>query len=275
MFDKLKLTSSKEVNTKNLHNIINDSLCSFQRVPDKHYKSCFSVRRGGKQIIAVKSNPIMTHISSIAIEVNPSHFKSYNDLTVLLEKIAPIESYQIKRIDHCVDLNIPIEQIYSQLMVKRKSKRSDFMAKDKLTGFTIGKIPEVICGYNKDIESIKRKRVIVKSGVTRVEVRHYKNKIDVCKVNELYKYAELNPFKSLCFLTPKDTNDLQTRFRDKSVILRELCSNHGLQSAYKSLNNKSNFNRSFSRYFENSEINNLLLTNYQNNIKNFMEVNNE
>lgn len=273
MFDKLKLTSKKEIKIQNLHNIFNESLCSFHRVPDKHYQYCMTIRKNGEQLIAIKSNPIMSHISSLAIELNPSSFKTYKEMIALLNQIAPIESYTIKRIDHCVDLKIPIETLYSQIMVKKKSKRSDFIAKDKLTGFTIGKIPEVICVYNKDLEIIKRKRVtLVKNGITRVEVRHYKNKIAVKNLSELYKYINHNPFKSICFLSLKQASELNAKLIEKSEILRKLCTDHGLQSAYKHLNQKSNFNRSFSKYFNESETSRLLHSTYKSNIKNFMEV---
>lgn len=273
MFDKLKLTSKKPIPIESIHNIDWGNSCIKERITDPQYNKCFILKKSGSHMITVKTRGVFHTISPLQIEVNPSKFDSLNDLFLLLSKFAPISTYEITRIDHCCDINVNIQTLFQTVKARRKQKRTDYDHDENINGFTIGNKPEVICIYNKNFERTKRgtfKRVSREYvDVSRVEIRHFKDKVKFKNLSDIEKYKGINPFNCIEFLGAKDISKLRDRERDKLKSIENLLNDKSLQSFYKLTNKHSNFNRTYSKYFEPLELNQEIHQQYKQNLERF------
>lgn len=266
MIDKLKLTGSEQIaGSLSITNL------KAEIIMDAHYNRCEIFRRDQKHLLTVKTKPRLSHISPVCIELNPSNFSSLDQLLDFISDFYEPSFLKIKRIDHCVDIPIAISQLHSMVKVPRKMKRSDFQYSDELTGFDIGRGHEVFVFYNKGFERISsRKYRDLKNGLThlsRIEVRHTKNKIQHENLLNLAAYKLINPFEKIEFYNLRE----DCMENKKAKAFQTLCATNGLQSLYKRLNQNSNFQRTYGKFLEESNLGQLIHEQYLESLSNFIE----
>jgi len=260
MLDKLKITAPESIDISDILHKLKSKLDRPYRVIDSHYNECWVFRKDSDHCITVKSEPRLSHISGLCLEVNPSRFSSFNKLIELIDIIHPPEGFTIKRIDHAIDINKSILDLHSMIKISRKMKRSDFEFKDELTGFDIGRGNEVYAIYNKNFERVsKRKYKKISNKMdccSRIEVRHTKNKITFNSLLSLPRYLNENPFKNIETYELLDPTEISPKHIRKRILLEQLINDSGLQSTYKNLNNNSNFNKTYMKYFKSNDLKN-------------------
>lgn len=274
MIDKLKLTTDIAMVQSNLDRRY-DLYTRQQGQLDKYYSKCTVYYKGNDHLITLKEYPKNRIASQAVIEINPSKFNSNIEMESLISLVAPIESFTIRRIDHAVDLNMSIDEVFLMIKVKGKKKRTDYEEKSKITGFEIGRGNEIICVYDKNFERVTKRKFRKCSSEytnkTRVEVRHHKTKIIHKPLVNLYLYAETNPFSCLEFYHLQSTDKISQKNLTKYKLLKEWRDNFGMQGTYKELNKNNNFNKTFGNYLNLSNISQKMAIEHRDWIQQFME----
>lgn len=249
MLDKCILTSNKKMPSEVAATILEGLSNRYITRSNRFYRTIqvgyVGTQKGGAHLISVGLEPSIPTISPLRIEVNPSRFKSYQELLSLVENFDQAENLKIKRLDHAVDIPVPLEEVHKSILVTRKSSREKYARGDALTGFYIGTKPEVLNIYSL---GLKLKDPGLKD-VTRVELRQFEKKVPVETFFDLPALLTLNQFKSLQFWRLKHPSQVPIDKRDKYKSLFNEINQYGAQGAFKRLNRNWNFKRDFGRHF--------------------------
>lgn len=262
MLDKLTLTSSESVSLEKAQYGLAGRYATIKVTATKYHRLvyCFCRLSNGiaEQLLTLHINPASPWISPTKIELNPSKFANFDSLAAMLSNVVTIGSTRITRLDHTVDIEPSLRIIHESLIFSRKKFREIYGAGHSLTGFYVGKHPEVLCVYEKKIGN---------ETLTRIELRQHGEKAPIRRFVELPQLTNFRPFDRLEFKSVKPQCSL--RESSKAALLRELVGKVGAQGAYKLLNRNSNFKRDFrgvlERPAEIPDLNDL----YQKNLKSF------
>jgi hypothetical protein len=239
---------------------------------DQNYSEAFIVSLNGARVV-VKSSPRFSYgkASETRLELNPSHFKSWNSCLASIEKLLDPSSCFIKRIDHATDLPMPITQVHQCVRVKFK-KGSQLYCENRMsgeiTGMYFGKNPELHCYYDKAYElsgKLKTKRIPGSEVgvVTRFEVRHQKKKVLHPRLLDLKNYLNTNPYENVQFLEV-DPGMAQK----KAEAIRTLVAQDGLSTLHHNLNRNHNAMRTLKGMKE-RDLGAELYEVYQENLRHF------
>lgn len=272
MIDKLHLKTDFKVDIAKL--CAEQKNLTWHNIPDTIYKRALIARKEFKHILTLKTSPIWGHVTETQIQLNPNNWENFSHLKESLIAIAPLESMVITRIDHAVDLELPIEEVFQSFKVKYKQNGKTHHEKchkrGVLTGFYIGSGHEIFCVYDKAYQLNKKKLTPLKgqiSGVkTRIEIRHVKKKIAHTDLLTLPSYLHFPPFKNVEYLELNESNANQP----KQDALRTLIGTNGLQETFLILNKQNNFKRNYSSYFNNINFKDRLNTIYWENLSHFL-----
>lgn len=268
MLDKLKLTTNSKYNLSLVPKILKENFSNSNYFRSGQYNECFQYRYKNISIF-LYTKPIISSISSLAIEFNPSHFDSKSQIDCLLGNI---DEYRISRIDHKADVDIPFQAILDSIRVLYKKKRYDYCYDHRLTGIEFGSNREVLCIYDKAFEK-HQKKYKLKDDITtigsscRFELRQFHNKVPFRNYNEISAYLEYNPFKNLEFYKVKS----QASLEDKLLLHDYTKVSGSLHALIKQLNQSSNFSKTKDKLFKKLCLDNELMNIYHNNLKKFLE----
>lgn len=274
MLDKLEMRTKECIDPKALKKLFPGHQISM--VPDRWYNFCAIVKRGKDHILTLKTEADYGHVSPSKIITNPTKWESFDEITESLSSICDPSLLEFTRIDHAIDLAAPIDAIYSGLRVRYKQdseaykeREKSSKKKGKLTGFYIGKNPELYCCYDKGYQlegkGLKRNPAFPTGETSRIEVRQWKNKIKHKTLAELPNYIEDSPFKHLEFYeVNKET--------DRGNDLADLIEREGLSSVYHMKNQSRNFKRDYSKLLSRTNLPETLTQTYSNDLREFLGV---
>ena len=257
MLDTIHLSSSTE-QVPDSHKLSKALDCTIVNIPSSAYYSNgigITPRDNPEQFLVIKWGARRS-ASPMRIEVNPSQFPNLRSLRGLLSFLFDDpDLLQVRRADHCVDVEIPVEQIFKTLAMTRKRVRETYK-QDKLTGFYLGNWPETLCCYDKykQLTVKARKQKYLKSMsdpnvikcLTRLELRQDSYKVPIKTFDQITELAQYEPFKALSFFDV-DTKTTNQKEVSKALLLKSMVDELGLQGAIKSLNHHSNFLRDFNK----------------------------
>jgi hypothetical protein len=237
-----------------------------QVVSSKYYSKIEVYFSRGRHLVSVSTQPRLAH-SPLRLDLNPSHFESFREMDDLVRRFNEPNAFTIVRIDHCVDLQQPLDVIRSSVLVSRKAFKSDFARGHTLTGFTYGKYPELLKAYDK------AKEAQLPPPLTRIELQQNRGKVIHKPYTELAKYQDAQPFKNVLLfkVAALDPVPLRKADQQKREILTELVREQGLQGAMKLLNIHNNFRRDFGRFIQSHEELPNLDQMYQQNVRKFFQ----
>ncbi|MBT6324731.1 MAG: hypothetical protein HOJ35_02080 [Bdellovibrionales bacterium] len=272
MLDKLHLRSNIHIDDSTLNKLFMSGCFTKFKIRVSGFNNSYVINKSGNHLMTIKRDPWLDRCWKTYIELNPNSFKKHNNLLGFLDKLkANLNSYEIRRIDHCADMNIPIGLIRDSLIVKHKVKRTDYEARDNISGMYFGKNNEVIAIYNKKLQLKDKKKIFIKLDCTRFEVRQYKKKINHTSLFSLDKFLNENPFKSLLFsnidINEHDPKTLNLRDR----VFLEQVNQSGLHSAYKVFNTNSNFKRNFGKHLTETNYGEEILSKYHQGLKEYLD----
>ena len=179
---------------------------------------------------------------------------------------------EIRRIDHCADMDVSIEKVRSSLIVKRKRKRSDYDHNETTTGLQFGKGSEVISIYNKALQLKEKGRTSNHRGehLTRFEVSQKQKKIKYNRVSQLDNYLLENPFSKLIFYKLDKPNSVPDDLPLRDRIFLEMVMERGLHSTYKILNQHNNFSRDHKSKLVETEFSAMIKDKYHKSLREFI-----
>lgn len=246
MLDKLALTSDEAITLEEATNNLKGSFTHYKPSGSKYYQGVYSFHRGrggeSSHLLTLHIYPRYSNIAASTLVINPSRFRSLTDMERLISRITDCSKLVISRIDHAVDINVDIRDIYNSLIYSRKKAREQFKGPD-LTGFYLGEWPEQLAVYDK-----ARKEKLPET-LTRIELRHSGSKIVFRKFKDLPCYQSFSPFLSLKFMKVVNSSPQSPRALKRNFLLA-MIEKGGAQGTYKALNRHANFKRDFGDYFE-------------------------
>ena len=275
MLDKLEMRTKECIDPRALKRLFPSHQISM--VPDRWYNYCAIVKRGKDHILTLKTEADYGHVSPSKVITNPTKWKSFEEITETLSTICDLPMLEITRIDHAVDLEAPIDSIYSGLRVRYKQdldgykeREKSSKKKGKLTGFYLGKRPELYCCYDKGYQlegkGLKRNLAFSTGETSRIELRQWGNKIKHKTLAELPNYIEDSPFKHLEFYEVD-------RGCDRGNELAELIEREGLSSVYHLQNQSRNFKRDYCTLLTRTNLPETLTQTYSNDLQRFLRGN--
>lgn len=249
MIDKLSLTSPEVITFEEAANCLKSYFSYTSRSASRYHQSVVTFKKGNDlrndHLLTLHTEPRFYSSYPVKIEINPSRFSSFESLKQIIGLIAPIQDCRITRIDHALDLkHCSVSDVERALIYSRKKSREVFRESLKLTGFYLGKPPEQLVVYDRG------KKLKLDSNVTRIELRHYREKIEHQAFTELPNYLNSNPFAKLKFQKLKSSEPKSIYEKRKLDLLREYLAATGAQATYKLLNRTSNFKRDYSSVLE-------------------------
>ncbi len=273
MIDKLEMRTNEFVNCSVLSTLFpNDQIC---KVPDSLYRICCIVKIDNKELLTIKVNPRWGGYESKII-ANPSKWESYNHFFRLLSKLCNTNHLEIIRIDHAVDVLIPIDQIYSGIRIKYKKGQTTFKENCShvgkfLTGFIFGQKPELYCiydkGYQLNVKKLKRDKANERGKISRIELRQFGIKIKYKHLSELLNYVDNPPFIGIEFYQISDGTNNSLKAQALAILM-----NHdGLSRARVRLNEQNNFDRNCKKYLKSTDLQKKLNQQYQAELRQFFE----
>lgn len=253
MIDKLKLRSTQDISREIFFKHFPTDRYSITCKRDLYYKEIYVANEGTKNLLTIKVNPSFSNAPASQLIVNPNKWDSFGELCEVISRVADLDKLFISRIDHNIDLNMPIDYIYSGLRVKYKQDvlkyyESEQYKRGRLTGFYIGKEPEIYCIYDKAYQ-LKGKKLFKRKGhdetkfQTRIEIRQTKNKIKFNKFLDLDSYLKNPPFCNIEFY---EVNHSKIKNKDKQFI--EELNQKGMNLTSQIRNKNGNFKRDYCKY---------------------------
>jgi hypothetical protein len=205
--------------------------------------SKFKSNSGKEAGVTVSCIPTHPSISSLRIELNPSKLDSFSELLALTSAFDVPENLILSRIDHAVDLNYPIQDIYKGILNTRKRLRTEYAQGKDLTGFYLGNRPEMLTVYDRQFKDK------LKDPCTRVELRQWNNKRPVPNLANLPELKGINVYRDIKFWKLKAPDSIEHGRREKYKLLYNEIEFYGAMGAYKRLNVQWNFKRDFGNHF--------------------------
>jgi hypothetical protein len=246
MIDKLSLTSPNSIDLDVTWQKLKGLYSEHKSTASKYHHKILVMYKEGEHLLSLHTQPKFYNINETKIELNPSRFKGYADLTALLSEIEEPSNLRVSRIDHCVDVPVPIKAIASSLICSRKKRRRDYANGIDLSTFYLGAYPEMICVYDK------ARQAKLEGVLTRVEVRQHAEKVPFSNYEALPQLLDYNPFKSFQFSKVKALDEIPAKKQDKAKFLQSVFNEETAQAAFKKLNKCSNFKRDFADLLETS-----------------------
>jgi hypothetical protein len=273
MLDKLEMRTKECIDPRALKSLFPGHQISL--VPDRWYNYCAIIKRGTDHILTLKTEADYGHVSPSKIIINPTKWESFEEVTGSLSSICNPSMLEITRIDHAVDLEAPIETIHSGLRVRYKQDSDGYKEREKaskkkgkLTGFYLGKRPELYCCYDKGYQlegkGLKRNSAFPTGETSRIELRQWGNKIAHKTLAELPNYIDDSPFKHLEFY---EIN----RESDRGNELADLIEREGLSNVYHLKNQSRNFRRDYSTLLTRTNFPETLTQSYRNDLQEFLK----
>lgn len=267
MIDKLSLQSGELVNPALVLEKLKGITCNHKLCPESKYhrrtEAFYCLGPGGKHhvLFSLSTEPKLGNRPT-KVDLNPTKFQSYADMVSTLSKVMNLDLAEITRIDHTVDLEFPIKDLWSSLLLSRKKLR-EVWSGSEIESFYYGKYPERLVVYDK------AKQLGVQGTLTRLELRQQAYKLPIQKFNQFPELINLKPFAGIKFLKPKSSAP-SLRMREKALYLEKCIEFTGLQGAFKELNKHSNFKRDFKGCLERNESIPDLNQKYQETITQFL-----
>jgi hypothetical protein len=290
MLDKLEMRTTEQIDFNILFDIFPKH--KIKKKYDRYYRTCVVIRKNGKEVITIKAGLHFGGICETKIIINPSKFESFKELTLLLKKICDLRILEITRIDHAIDLSIPIDQIIYGIRVKYKRAQKifkDFNPYDEyfkenyshdgsfVTGSYYGQSPELYCIYDKgyklacDAKKYTRNKLFERRITTRIELRQFKHKIKYKNFMDLINYVDDPPFDGIEFY--KINEDIG--YSSKRKALELLMNLDGLSRTRAALNEQNNFDRNFKKYLSGTDFSTTLNNLYREELHQFFGITND
>ncbi len=275
MLDKIEMRSKELIDLKIFQSTFPDFQLS--RMNDLHYGLCLRIKKNNTEIIKIKTNPIWGSDYQTKIIVNPKNWVNFDALKTSLANFSDLDQFEITRLDHAVDLKCNIDYIYRRLRIKFKQKSTMYddgnyvdYNRGVITGFYIGKLPELYNIYDKIAELKKKKRynqINLEDGpLTRIELRQTKDKIKHKSLKTIFNYLEEPPFKEIEFYEPNEN----AKYPARAERINNFIEKEGLHNAYFNLNDKNNFKRDYLKYLTPSNFQETLNHSYIENLRHFL-----
>lgn len=273
MIDLLKLKSIERVDESKLRSIFSHTKFIYSQKPDTIYEKVIMISGENGHVLTLKNSPIYSVPSPTQIIVNPSNWSGFKSLSNRLGELTDLNSLRIARIDHKIDIPRPISDIHSGLRIKSKQDCNRYteheeFKKGRLTGFYIGREPEVYCIYDKVYQLLgKRTKLIsgqIEGQTTRIELRQSKKKVEEPLFINLSYYIDNPPFGNLEFY--------ESNFdKSKEIELATEIQCLGFNLTFQNRNKHSNFKRDYSKFFIQTNFRELANKLYIENLSKFME----
>jgi hypothetical protein len=274
MFDKLEMRSQIKMDLKAVEGMYLPS--QTVRMASSIYKRTLYVLDSNRVVMFfIETDPIWPDIAPTKITANPARWASFDDFMASLSIFCDPRLLEITRIDHAVDIEMPIEHIYQGMRIKHKKQNSIYKENCSirgpfLTGFYLGVKPEFYCIYDKAYQLTVRQKLIknkeLERGIlSRIELRQFKRKVKYKQLNELINYLSDPPFTNIEFFEAKDNSR-------KSEALKILMNEDGLQRAVAQLNRHHNFRRNNKKYLTEIDFESTIRILYEENLRRFFKV---
>jgi hypothetical protein len=272
MIDMLVMRSEKAIDLRKLETIFSKHQIS--RKPDKIFKNCFIITSPEQHLLTIKSLPVWDNVFLSQIIINPTKWETMKDMELVLAQLCDLKELEIIRIDHAVDLPLPLEDIYAGLRIKFKQdsqlyKEMEAYKRGVLTGFYLGNKPEIYCvydkGYQLDGSKLKRISDINIGQKTRIELRQFNKKIQFPRLIDIQNYVSHPPFNNVeYYKVISETHD--------SLGLDSLLFSKGMGQAYFQLNQHGNFKRNTSELLRKIPLSQIMNAIYSQRISQFFEI---
>ena len=270
MFDKMHLRTTEKIEARRLIEM-GAALGS----GDGQYRKSLSIEVGKGKKVLFRLDPYYQSAMP-SIEFNPSKFEHWSEIESFLSMMAPLDSYEIDRLDHAVDKNISFCDARRSIKIKRKQTEYSYKQADSRRGITEegmrrGEKPEVFCIYDKACEVSSRFKFKPIPGAklglsTRFEVRHFNRKVLFPKLSQIKNYIENNPFEKI------DSYELNENCSDDDKLedIRRRLQDISLDEFYVRKNTSGNFWRTFGHCFKRTNLSKELREDYQSNVRKFL-----
>lgn len=266
MLDKLSLVSGQTISLDEAKANLKGFYSNITLSATKYHSLLANFSMGGDHLITLHLDPRFSHVAPTKIEINPSRHPSHSEMTKIIGLIADPSTIELSRVDHAVDLeNIKVEQVQRSLLYSRKKSREVYRNCTELTGFYLGKHPELLAIYDK------AKQAGLNEIKTRIELRQYREKLPINKFSELSKLQSFSPFSCIRFNRVSESPCQSLREKQRRDLLSESINDHGLQATYKLLNRHSNFKRDLQSSLEPDPAFPDLNQIYQQNLRTFFQ----
>lgn len=244
MLDKIALISNEPVSYEEACSGLQGTYSHVVRTATKYHRKVYAFYRGNRKsedhFLTVHCQPVLDSMGATKLELNPSKFHGFSEVTKTLTAFANnIGQYRITRIDHAVDVEVPVGIVHEALLFSRKKSREVYREGHALTGFYLGKYPEILAVYEKSAANS-----LYPKGLTRIELRQSREKVPVECYDDLPSLGTYKPFIRIEFTSPIPL-ERTLRTQSKVNILQEAIATFGAQGAYKVFNRHSNFRRDF------------------------------
>jgi hypothetical protein len=277
MIDMLGIGSDLLIDQNKITQIKKDLGVYSQGILDTQYAFAHTFKHGGEHCFTLKWLPKLNNLKQTILLINPSRFSSFSHLDFTVRSIIDSD-LTISRVDLCSDLPVDISEIETRLRVKYKKRSGEFLDGRNLTGLSFGTRNDVCIIYNKAFQ-LKKERVSLqgkaikintKDACTRFEIRKKGSKVPYRDYSDLEKYVGYNPFTSIQLYDFHHPENQREIHRSKAIWAKEQCEKIGFNKFYKLYNDSNNFTKSWLKHFQQSNLNQDLLNNYQLNLSTFM-----
>lgn len=279
MIDKIKLKKFKlDKDPRQVIGLLDGEFGHVFRTPDKFYEYSYVLEDAvsGRYVI-VSYSPKFSNASGLTIELNPSRFKSLNDLVEFVSLFGSVSDFEISRIDFNSDIIAPFSEVFRFLIVQNKMSRDVFSYGNQRCGVVFGNKPEVIIVYDKAFELSQKIKYRFKhlkgqspDQLTRFEVRNFKNTVKVKSFEDIHEYVDVNPFEKIRSYSLKDVPELKPRSLGLYLKFLELLNEDGLHHARKELGQGGNFSSVYEKYLTDQFVSDQLFKQHKRELKEFI-----
>lgn len=266
MLDKLHLASHQHRTLDEVGSLLSGRFGSYSITGTRYYQEVISFAdKSNQHLITVGLEPRFPSAYPLKIEVNPSRFASYSDLCELVGLLTDPTEAGIQRIDHFVDIEVSLIQVHESLIFPRKKCREVYKDGYTISGFYLGRHPEILGVYDKGLEMKLDKTL------TRLELRQYGKKTPIQLLSELPNLTKYDPFTRLEFVEVDTYSVNGDRNKRKVAEFKGLVDAYGVQAAYKRTNKHSNFRRDYGKCLRPNRAIPDLNDIYQRNVNDFVK----
>ena len=240
MIDKAKLVSTTPQDTDAAHINARKRSKDTTGIFDRHYSYCRQYQINNSKIV-LKTNPKLSSISPLSIELNPSHFSGLNEMIDTISIMAPPETLKFSRLDYSSDLPVRFVDIWKMVDVKYKVLRDRYRGASA-TGLYFGANNHLINIYDKSLKSS------LSHPITRFEIREKHRSLTITTLSQLENLLDYNPFKPLRIMTIKEPANYGSPSSYEK--LKASIDLEGLSVARRCLGEQNNFAKTYEKYLE-------------------------